>query len=146
MSAAAHVDLVSSTPPAGANLEVAPTRVTLTFDGELDPAGSSFTVTDPQGEEVGSGTVDLQVADRNVLDGEVAISEPGVYTVAWSVLGVDGHEIAGSFTFGYATAGAGTPDTAASMVEPAPASALTIAGMLLVVLAGLRLIRSAAVR
>lgn len=101
--AAAHVELESSSPAAGANLDAAPTEVTLTFDGELDPDGSSFTVVDHHGEEVGGGGVDLDVADRNVLTGPVTIGEPGVYTVEWTVLGVDGHEISGEFSFGYAT-------------------------------------------
>jgi methionine-rich copper-binding protein CopC len=98
-----HVSLTTSTPAAGENLDAAPDEVTLTFDGELDPAGSSFTVHDHDGTEVGMGSVDLMVADRNVMSGSVDIAEPGVYTVEWTALGADGHEIAGAFSFGYAT-------------------------------------------
>ena len=89
----AHVELISSSPEAGANLDSAPTEVTVTFDDEVDPDHSSFTVTDADGNEVGSGEVDLTVADRNVLRGDVTISDPGVYTVNYTVAGVDGHEI-----------------------------------------------------
>lgn len=143
--ASAHVALVSSSPQAGANLETAPTRVTLTFDGELDPTASGFTVLDEDGAEVGTGTVDLDVADRNVLDGEVTITQPGRYTVEWSILGIDGHEIGGSFSFGYSAIGSDTPDTATP--EPGVAGgALTLAGLLLLALAGARLFRRAAVR
>ena len=99
--ALAHAELVSSDPEAGANLNTAPTEVTLTFDDELDPDGSGFTVTDHHGDEVGTGELDLDVADRNVVRGAVSISEPGVYTVEWAILGLDGHEISGSFSFGY---------------------------------------------
>ena len=153
--ATAHVHLVSTSPEAGANLEDAPDEVTLTFDGELDPAGSSFTVSDHHGEEVGSGEVDLAVADRNVLRGAANITEPGVYTVDWTVLGVDGHEILGSFSFGYATDqeipegegddhGEESPDTA--MATSRGASPLTVAGLLLVALAGAASLRRAVVR
>jgi len=148
-----HVELVSSDPEAGTNLPTAPTEVTLTFDGELDPDGSGFTVTDLHGDEVGSGEVDLDVADRNVLAGAVSISEPGVYTVGWTVLGTDGHEIAGSFSFGYDTDdeipegedghGHENPDTA---IPASSASPATLAGLLLILLAGLAAVRRLAVR
>ena len=98
-----HVELTDSSPAAGENLDSAPTEVTVTFDDELDPDLSSFTVTDADGNEVGSGEVDLTVADRNVLRGSVTISDPGVYTVSYTVAGVDGHEIGGEFSFGYNT-------------------------------------------
>lgn len=115
----AHVELISSAPQAGANLTTAPTEVTITFDDELDPDLSSFTVTGPGAVEVGAGEVDLTIADRNVTTGTVTITIPGVYTVAYSVAGVDGHQLAGTFSFGYqATApipdptGDESPDTA----------------------------------
>jgi methionine-rich copper-binding protein CopC len=148
-----HVSLESSSPEAGESLETAPTEVTLTFDGELDPAGSTFSVVDHDGAEVGSGEVDLDVADRNVMTGSVDISEPGVYTVEWEVLGADGHEITGAFSFGYATDevipgptgddGHESPDTAMGddSVDP-----LTLAGMALMALAGLAAVRRVAVR
>jgi len=100
-TALGHVELVSSSPAAGENLVIPPTEVTVTFDEELDPGTSSFAVTDPDGHEVGSGEVDLTVADRNILTGDVTITDPGVYTVGYSVAGIDGHEIEGTFSFGY---------------------------------------------
>lgn len=153
--ASAHVHLVSTSPEAGANLEDAPGEVTLTFDGELDPAGSSFVVSNDHGEEVGNGEVDLGVADRNVLRGVVSISEPGVYTADWTVLGVDGHEITGSFSFRYATDegipegetedhGHENPDTA--MRTDRDATPITVTGVLLIALAGVAGLRRAVVR
>ncbi|HEX6128781.1 MAG TPA: copper resistance CopC family protein [Candidatus Limnocylindria bacterium] len=153
--ASAHVHLVSTSPEAGANLEDAPHEVTLTFDGELDPAGSSFTVSDQHGEEVGSGEVDLAVADRNVLRGVVSITEPGVYTVDWTVLGIDGHEITGAFSFGYASHaeipdgegdddGHETPDTATKTNRGT--TPITVTGVLLLMLAAVASLRRAVVR
>ena len=100
-AAAAHVELISSSPAAGVNLTTPPTEVTITFDDELDPDLSSFTVTGPGSIEVGGGAVDLTVADRNVMTGPVTITDPGLYTVTYSVAGVDGHQLQGSFSFGY---------------------------------------------
>ena len=96
-----HVELVSSLPAVGENLDTAPTEVSVTFDDELDPDLSGFSVTDADGTEVGSGEVDLTVAGRNVLTGTVTITDPGIYTVSYSVVGIDGHPIEGTFSFGY---------------------------------------------
>ena len=147
---AAHAELESSTPEAGDNLDTAPTEVTLTFDDELNPDGSSFTVVDADGHEVGSGEVDLTVADRNVMTGDVTITDPGVYTVEYTVVGADGHESGGAISFGYnaneAIPEATTeepPDTAL----PQPSLPLVpLVGWLLVALAGVIGVRRLALR
>jgi len=100
-AAVAHSELESSTPAAGANLDTAPASVTLNFSEELRPRRSSFTVKDANGHEVGSGDVDLNVADRNVMTGDVTITEPGVYAVTYSVVAGDGDASGGTFSFGY---------------------------------------------
>ena len=150
--ASAHVELISSSPEAGANLDTAPTEVLVTFDDELDPDHSTFTVTDADGNEVGTGQVDLTVADRNVLRGDVSISDPGVYTVSYAVAGVDGHEIDGTFSFGFntdesipgSTGGEHEhPDTALPYREP---SALPLAGAVLIGLAAVLGVRRLALR
>ena len=139
--AAAHAELESSTPEAGENLDTAPTDVTLSFDDELNPDGSSFTVVDADGHEVGSGEVDLTVADRNVMTGDVTISDPGTYTVEYTVVAVDGHESGGTISFGY-NADEAIPE--ATTDEP-PNTALTRPGLPLVPLLGLLLLALAGV-
>jgi methionine-rich copper-binding protein CopC len=137
----AHVELISSSPEAGDNLDTAPTEVTITFDDELDPDLSSFTVTDAEESEVGSGEVDLTVADRNVMTGTVSIDDPGIYTVAYTVAGIDGHQLEGTFSFGLnalqqipaPTGDDEGPDTAMPAPEPPPL--IELAGGLLLVLA-----------
>ena len=138
---AGHVELISSSPVAGANLSAIPTEVTITFDDELDPDLSHFEVTDAASVEVGSGEVDLTVADRNVMRGPVTITAPGVYTVSYTVGGVDGHVLEGSFSFGYQatstipgpTAGEGA-DTA--MTPRGGASGLVLLGWILLIASG----------
>lgn len=150
-SAAAHVEVMSSSPAAGANLPTAPTEVTITFDDELDPDTSSFTVTDEHDAEVGSGQVDLTVADRNVMKGAVVITQPGVYTVSYVIAGVDGHEIEGTFSFGFQATGeipdptGGDPDTAMSPARPS-APALVLLGALLLGLSGVTAARRITLR
>ncbi|MGH2429155.1 MAG: copper resistance CopC family protein [Candidatus Limnocylindria bacterium] len=97
----AHSALTGSTPEAGANLDDPPGEVIIAFAGELQPDGSGFTVTDADGADVGSGDLDLEVADRNELRGTVSITEPGVYTVSWSSVAADGHRESGDFSFGF---------------------------------------------
>ncbi|HET7645766.1 MAG TPA: copper resistance CopC family protein [Candidatus Limnocylindria bacterium] len=136
---AAHAGLESSTPEAGANLDTAPTEVVLTFSGELDPT-SAFVVTDADGTSAGAGELDLDVADRNVLSGAVDISQPGVYTVSWTAVSIDGHREDGSFEFGFRTDAAApatddhhdeasSPDTA--MAAPGDVSAVSLIGLAL---------------
>jgi copper resistance protein C len=135
--AAAHAELDSSTPAAGENLDSAPTEVTLTFDDELDPDGSSFTVVDSDGLEVGIGEVDLTVADRNVLAGEVTITDAGVYTVEYTVVGDDGHEVSGTISFGYNADEAIPEPEAPNTALPTPSLPLApLVGWLLIALAG----------
>jgi methionine-rich copper-binding protein CopC len=144
--AAAHAELESSTPEAGENLDTAPTEVTLTFDDELNPDGSSFSVVDADGHEVGSGEVDLTVADRNVMTGDVTISDPGIYTVEYTVVGDDGHSVSGTISFGY--------DADETIPEPTPNTALTrpslpllpLVGWLLLAVAGVVGVRRLALR
>lgn len=126
-----HVELTDSSPAAGANLSTAPHEVVVTFDDELEPAVSRFSVVDADGHRVGGGHVDLTVADRNLMRGSVSITEPGVYTVRYTVAGVDGHVQHGSFRFRYQaletipapSRGWHGPDTAL----PAPRSSLPLA-------------------
>jgi methionine-rich copper-binding protein CopC len=133
----AHAELTATDPAAGAALDDPPAEVVLTFDGELDPDGSGFTVTDADGSEVGSGGVDLQVAERNVLRGAVSIDDEGIYVVAWTAVAGDGHPERGSFEFRVGEA-AQAPDTA---LAP-PAVPLLPAGAVLLAMAALVALRA----
>ena len=136
---AAHAFPESSNPAPGENLDSAPTEVSITFDDEVDPDGSSFQVKDADGNVVGEGAVDLTVADRNVLRGDVDITEPGLFEVTWAALSIDGDTTHGSFTFGFQASGAVPSDApqeeAPDTAVPAPAvtapAVLWLVGLLL---------------
>jgi methionine-rich copper-binding protein CopC len=130
----AHTELASADPADGSTVSDPPDEVVLTFEGEVGD-GSTFVVLDPSGAEIGSGALDLEVADRNVLRGEVEVEAAGEYTVRWSVVGEDEHPVEGEVTFTYAPEGgteASTPDTALPAGTGSPVALL---GLLLVVLA-----------
>lgn len=144
---AAHAELSSTTPTDGEELTTPPDEVVMTFGGELDPEGSSFVVTDADGVEVGTGEVDLDVAERNEMRGAVDITEPGEYTVAWTSAAADGHPEEGTFTFTVVDAdGTGdtgdTPNTAVP-TPPGP-HPLTLAGVALLGMAAIAGIRTVA--
>jgi len=142
-AAVAHAFPESSDPAPGENLQNAPSEVSITFDDEVDPDGSSFQVKSEDGQVVGEGAVDLTVADRNVVRGDVDISEPGLYTVTWTALSIDGDSTHGSFTFGFQASGPvpsdapqdENPDTA---LLAGPSTSISLGfGLLLIGLAGL---------
>lgn len=109
-AALAHAELLSSSPAAGDTLTTPPEAVTMAFDGELTPDGTGFTVTGPHGDVVGEGGLDLTVAERNEIHGDLEVDGPGTYTVLWTAVAADGHEQSGDFTF--TVADAESPNTA----------------------------------
>lgn len=151
--AIAHAPLTESSPKAGAMLHSAPTSVTLTFGGELDPAGSSFIVSAGGGTKVATGSVDLTIADRNVMTAALTITDPGIYTVSYVSKSIDGAVLNGTFSFGYRTGAAipaptggddDGPDTAVG--SPAVPSPVALVGMLLILVAASLAARRVALR
>jgi methionine-rich copper-binding protein CopC len=139
VAALAHAGLVSSSPAADDTLNTPPEAVTLVFDGELAPDGTGFIVSNADGGVVGEGDLDLAVADRNEIQGDVRVRQPGTYTVAWTAVSADGHEQQGDFTFTVAA----PPNTA---VAPAPGVGLAQLGSIVLLVAlgiGLRRARIA---
>lgn len=141
----AHAELTGSTPSPGAVLESAPREVVLTFDDELSDE-STFSVEDGAGAEVGSGELDLDVIDRNVMRGGVEIGDPGEFRVVWSATdAIDGDTTTGEFTFRVSGEGPATSSTAGSTAGPNTALAggsasmtgATLSGAILLAASGL---------
>lgn len=124
---AAHAELVSSSPEDGESVAEPPTEVVIIFDSELDPDGSEFTVTDASGAVVGTGEVDLEVAERNEMLGAVEITEPGTYTVEWTSVAEDGDEATGELTFAYASAAEASGEQPNTAVTPARSDGRAVA-------------------
>jgi copper transport protein len=96
--AAAHAELVSSSPAANATLPEAPDALELTFSEAVDPGTVRVRLLDPQQRDI-SG-----VGAPSVADSAVRVSLPeldaGVYTVDYRVTSaVDGHVTSGIFAF-----------------------------------------------
>jgi copper transport protein len=130
--ARAHANLASSDPAASAQLDHAPSEVTMTFTEPPDPKLSIVHVLDVNGDAVEAGPVH-EVAGRN---DELQIPLPtdlsdGVYTVSWRVVSeADGHQTAGAFSFGVNVApGAVVTPSVPVPTTPSP-SVASVAGKL----------------
>ena len=105
--ASAHNVLRSTAPASDSILDAPPETVTLVFDEPAIAMGSVVEVTDPEGQVVSDGPVQLR--DTSVVQ-PVAASVAGTYQVVWRVTSGDGHPIEGTFAF-TASTGADAPAT-----------------------------------
>lgn len=111
--AAAHDQLVSSTPAADEHLAAAPEEVVLTFSNDLlsmeDNSGTAMTVIDDAGKDWVAGA---PVVEADTVTVPLEPDMPGgAYTVTWKVVSSDGHPTSGEYSF----------SVAAAQAEPAPA-------------------------
>jgi copper resistance protein C len=108
--AAAHTELISTTPADQQTVGRTPPVVVLTFNESLLAMGTQVVVTGPQGPvQMGAPDVAETKVSQNLREGPA-----GHFTVAWRVTAADGHPLSGTFTFTAAAAGNG----AAATLEP----------------------------
>lgn len=98
--AAAHDQLVSSSPAKNEHLAVAPSEVTLTFSDDVlvfEGMGAVVRISDTEGgtwqkgDAITTGTVVTSAVDPAMPD--------GAFTLAWQVVSADGHAISGVIPF-----------------------------------------------
>ncbi len=121
-----HATLVSGDPAPGSTVATAPSRVSATFDNELDGAKSSIVLIGPDGQTVAMGS--LAPEDSHVLAVIVPPLGPGTYEVRWTAATADGHIERGTYHFTVAAPASpsGGPIITApptSSPTPAPSSA-----------------------
>ena len=111
-TASAHSAVVGSNPENGASIQVAPDKVSVTFNEALQAQFAALTVTGPDGNlwtksdpSVEGPTVSADLGD---------LGPTGVYTIAYRVTSADGHPVNGTLTFTLTEAGSGTPGAAAA--------------------------------
>ncbi len=123
--AAAHAQLVSSTPADGAVLAAMPSELEFTYNEDINPAFAQIVIRDSSGAAMSASSprvtgpkVSVTVADPNPPAGKVS--------AAFRVTSKDGHPIAGQISFtvkGQATSGAAP----AATVAPAASNGATAA-------------------
>lgn len=113
--AQAHSELVSSTPAADSTMNSVE-GISLTFGDEIVPDYTTIQLTGPHGtnEELTAPTFaeNNTVVTTNINQDALP---NGVFTVAYSVVSIDGHPISGSYTFTLAQ-----PDIATASPTPTP--------------------------
>jgi len=125
--AAAHAELVSSTPAANASLREAPTALTMTFNEPIDPATASIQLLDELQQAVaGIGAVQVDTSGL-VASVDVPTLDPGVYTVSYRVTSaIDGHVTAGIWAFLIDPTGSQPPPAIAAESGSPSGDALTV--------------------
>lgn len=99
--AAAHAQLVSSTPGAGEVLAESPTEIQIVFSDRVDPAFAGLDLLDADGAAIGTGIGEPDATDPHLFVAPIEPLAEGLYTVNWHVLSADdGHVTEGSFSFG----------------------------------------------
>lgn len=95
----AHAFPERAEPRVGAVIRTAPAQVRIWFDGELEPAFSTITVTDSRGQRIDRGDAGVDPQNRRLIHVTLSAMPPGVYKVTWKVLAVDGHRTEGDYSF-----------------------------------------------
>jgi methionine-rich copper-binding protein CopC len=97
--AQAHAFPVRSDPRVGWTVTISPPKVTIWFDGELEPAFSTITVYNSAKQQVDKGNSRVNGSDASVLEVDLPPLASGTYHVYWKVLAKDTHMTEGDFTF-----------------------------------------------
>lgn len=119
--AAAHSELIETTPASGARLAKAPTEVQLVFGEPVQAQGSSIVVSVRDTIVSKDSTF---AAEENVATVQlVAAGQPGTYTVRFRVVSEDGHVV--SDTFDYQVVGAAAPSSDETATDDASPAAAT---------------------
>ena len=97
--AQAHAFPLRSEPRVGWTIPVSPPKVTIWFDGELEPVFSTITVYNSIKEQVDKGNSRVSGPDASVLEVDLPPLAPGTYHVYWKALSKDTHVTEGDYTF-----------------------------------------------
>ncbi|RKT22440.1 hypothetical protein B0G69_5901 [Paraburkholderia sp. RAU2J] len=97
-AAFAHVFPQKQEPGAGASV-AAPSQVKITFDGPLEPAFSSLTVTNAVGTQVNAAKSVVDAHQPDVITVALSPLQAGRYTVHWVAVASDGHRTHGDYAF-----------------------------------------------
>ncbi len=125
--AAAHAELKSSTPAAGAALDAPPKQVELVFSGAVSlPEGEAVVITGPDGTR-------WPVTQAHAVDSTItatvdpAAAKPGAHTLAWAAQSDDGDTVRGTINFTVTAVAATTSAQATASSTPSSNAAASTA-------------------
>jgi copper transport protein len=129
IAAEAHALVRSSMPADGANLDRAPSQVSITFTERPETQLSTIQVFDAFGRQVQHGPAQAVANDPLTLVVPLPKLDDGVYTVSWrTVSAVDGHFAAGAFAFGVGASPAGVKSPVGTTQTTPPPAPIGVAG------------------
>jgi copper resistance protein C len=123
MTAAAHAELLETTPADGATVVGTPEELVAVFDDELVVEESSLSIRNAQSERLAVGSVDPD-EPTHLLISDVPELAIGTYEMRWTAGTADGHVERGTWTFTVAQA-TKTPGTPAPTETESPSAAAT---------------------
>jgi len=94
-----HAFPIHSNPRVGWTIAAAPSKVTIWFDSELEPAFSTITVYNSAKQQVDKNNSRVTGSDGTVLEVDLPPLVAGSYRVYWKALAKDTHVTEGDFTF-----------------------------------------------
>lgn len=106
--ASAHAELIAADPEPGAQLADSPQAIRLTFSEPI-AARSRILLFDESFQPVEDLTAQFDQANPAEVYAPLPELEPGTYTVQWSAVAEDGHELEGAYSF------------SVGLITPAPA-------------------------
>ena len=86
-------------PKVGSAVSIAPVRVRIWFDSDLEPLFSSIAVQDAKGNKIDSGDGRVSPVDDTLLEVGLPPLPAGTYRVIWNAVARDGHKTSGDYTF-----------------------------------------------
>lgn len=96
---AGHAFPVRSEPRVGWTVTNSPPKVTIWFDGELEPAFSAITVYNSAKQQVDKNNSRVGGPDNSILEVDLPPLPAGSYRVYWKALSKDTHVTEGDFAF-----------------------------------------------
>jgi methionine-rich copper-binding protein CopC len=99
IAAWAHALLARSQPAQRATLTQPPSQVRLWFSEALEPAFCSVEVMGADGKRVSEHPARVSAQDGKLLELDLPKLGPGVYTVQYSVVSIDGHAVKAAYRF-----------------------------------------------
>ncbi len=94
-----HAFPIRSEPRVGWTIPKPPPKVTIWFDGELEPAFSMIAVYNSAKQRVDKGNGRVSPSDATLLEVDLLPLPSGIYRVYWSVVSKDTHRTEGDFSF-----------------------------------------------
>jgi putative copper export protein/methionine-rich copper-binding protein CopC/mono/diheme cytochrome c family protein len=139
--AAAHAQLVFSTPPANASLLTSPKFLSMTFSEAIDPVTASVRLLDDLQQPVAGIEAVRLDGSGSIASAGLPPLDPGLYTVSYRVTSaVDGHVSTGTWAFLVDPTGTLPPPTLASQSTSPSDDVLSVSARWVALAAGLGLL------